>query len=267
MPILRNNPGADDCPALIVENLSAGYSGYHRAIEGISFAVEHGERIAVIGPNGAGKSTLFKVLAGLIPHSTGAISLHGEDCHTSHTMIGYVPQYDNTDWDFPVTVQDVVMMGRIRKIGWFRFPRRRDWLAVESTLQQVGMAEFGKRQIGQLSGGQRRRVFIARALVQETDVLLLDEPFGGVDVAAEHEIMETLDHLQTANITVLLSTHDLNLAATRANRLLILNQRVIAYGTANDALTPDVLSEVYGGRVAFFQKGGHMMIIADEHRH
>ena len=267
MPIYESTPGADDCPALIVENLSAGYSGHKHAIEGINFAVEHGERIAIIGPNGAGKSTLFKVLAGLIPHATGEISLHGEDCHTSHTMIGYVPQYDSTDWDFPVTVQDVVMMGRIRKIGWFRFPRRRDWLAVESALQQVGMAEFGKRQIGQLSGGQRRRVFVARALVQETDMLLLDEPFGGVDVAAEHEILETLDRLQEANITVLLSTHDLNLATTQANRLLILNRRVIAYGTANDTLTPDVLSEVYGGRVAFFQQGDRTMIIADEHRH
>jgi ABC-type Mn2+/Zn2+ transport system ATPase subunit len=267
IPLRRHHSDVDDCPALTIENLSAGYGGHHSAIEGIAFAVNHGERVAVIGPNGAGKSTLFKVLAGLIPHATGEISLHGEDCRTSHTMIGYVPQYDNTDWEFPVTVQDVVMMGRIRKIGWLRFPRQRDWQAVEAALQQVGMAEFGKRQIGQLSGGQRRRVFIARALVQETDVLLLDEPFSGVDVAAEHEIMETLDRLQSAFITVLLSTHDLNLATTQANRLLVLNRRVIAYGTAKDTLAPDVLSEAYGGRVAFFQKDDHMMVVADEHRH
>jgi ABC-type Mn2+/Zn2+ transport system ATPase subunit len=182
-------------------------------------------------------------------------------------MIGYVPQYDNTDWDFPVTVQDVVMMGRIRKMGWFRFPRQRDWQAVEAALQQVGMAEFGKRQIGQLSGGQRRRVFIARALAQETDVLLLDEPFGGVDVAAEHEIMETLDRLQAACITILISTHDLSLATTQADRLLVLNRRVIAYGTAANTLTPDVLSEAYGGRVAFFEQGDHIMFVADEHHH
>lgn len=259
-------PG-DDCPALVVENLSAGYVGQQHAIANINFSVERGERIAVIGPNGAGKSTLFKVLTGLIPHTTGEISLHGEDCHVSHTMIGYVPQYDNTDWDFPATVQDVVMMGRIRKIGWFRFPRRRDWTATEAALQQVGMADLAKRQIGQLSGGQRRRVFIARALVQETDVLLLDEPFGGVDVAAEHEIMEALNRLQQANITVILSTHDLNMASTQADQLLILNQKVIAFGKANEVLSPDVLNEVYGGRITMFQQEDHMMIIADEHRH
>lgn len=263
---IESNPSDDSCPALIVDNLSAGYPGQPRAIENVSFAVSRGERIAIIGPNGAGKSTLFKALVGLISHSTGAISLHGQDCRTSHTGIGYVPQHETIDWNFPVNVRDVVMMGRIRCIGWLHWPRQRDWDAIDWALQQVGIFDLRRRQIGQLSGGQRRRVFIARALAQATDVLLLDEPFTGVDMVAEQEIMETLDRLQANHITVLLATHDLNLAATRADRLLILKKRVIAYGKS-DVLRPDILQAVYSDSIQVFQQGDQFVLVADKHRH
>lgn len=251
--------------ALRVEGISAGYVGMRRAVADVSFDLGVGERIAVIGPKGAGKSTLFKALVGIIPHSGGQISLHGEDCRKSHTMIGYVPQHDDIDWSFPVTVRDVVMMGRTRQIGWLRWPGKADRVAVDAALAQVGMSAFAARQIGQLSGGQKRRVFVARALAQGTDVLLLDEPFSGVDVAAEHEIMETLDALHEQRISVLLATHDLNAAATKFDRLLLLNGCVIAFGTPDEVYVPDKLREAYGGRVGVFGSDAGMVFVADTH--
>ncbi|MBN1964243.1 MAG: metal ABC transporter ATP-binding protein [Anaerolineae bacterium] len=256
-----------DCPALTVEDLGAGYNGARKAVEGISFSVMPGEQIGVLGPNGAGKSTLFKAIVGLIPHHTGHISMHGEDCATSHKLVGYVPQYEEIDWRFPVTVRDVVMMGRVRRIGWLKWPRKHDWDAVDALLERVSMIRFRDRQIGQLSGGQKRRVFIARALAQETDVLLLDEPFSGVDAAAEAEIMEMLDLLRHAHVTVIVATHDLSMAAQTFDRLLLLNRRLIAYGTAAEVFTPETLSGAYGGRIGIFENEGRTLVIADEHDH
>ena len=250
---------------LAVRHISAGYLGNRDAIEDVSFDVYQGERISVIGPNGAGKSTLFKSLVGLIPHTKGYISLYGRDCETSHGLIGYVPQYESIDWNFPVTVFDVVMMGRIGKIGWFRFPRRKDRDFVLEVLTQVGMQDFAKRQIGELSGGQKRRVFIARALAQETDILLLDEPFSGVDVNAQQEIMNTLDKLTDSGITLILSTHDLSVASTEFDRMLLLKQRVIACGKPSDIFQPDILNEAYGNRIGIIQQNGQTVIIADRH--
>ncbi len=226
-----------------------------------------GERVSVIGPNGAGKSTLFKAIAGLIPHDTGEVSIHGCDCKSSHSMVGYVPQYEEIDWQFPVTVSDVVMMGRTRKIGLFRQPSGQDRAEVEHRLAQVGMEKYRNRQIGQLSGGQKRRVFIARALAQETDVLLMDEPFSGVDAAAEQEILNTLDILRENGVTVLLATHDLGMATEYFDKLLLLNRTIIAYGLPKDVFKPDNLRVAYGGRIGVFHEGGDVIILADEHGH
>ncbi len=256
----QSSPGAS-CPSLVVHQLSAGYPGARNVIENITFDVSPGERVAAIGPNGAGKSTLFKAIVGLIPHHTGYVSLNDEDCATSHTMIGYVPQQDEIDWNFPVTVRDVVMMGRIRKIGWLRLARRRDWEAVDSLLARVGMADFRHRQIGQLSGGQRRRVFIARALAQETDVLLLDEPFGGVDVAAGEEILEILDALHDDGVTVIVATHNMSLAAGRFDKLLLVNRRLIACGKPDEVFTAETLGKAYGGRIGVFRDGQQTIVV------
>lgn len=235
------------------------------AIQHVDFMLARGERMAIIGPNGAGKSTLFKTLIGLIPHSTGEISLNGKDCRTSHTMIGYVSQNQAIDRNFPVSVRDVVMLGRLRKMGWLRWPRRRDWDAVDKALEQVSLLAFRDRQIGQLSGGQMRRVFIARALAQETDVLLLDEPFSGVDATVEREITEALDRLRKDNITVLLATHDFQFATEKADRLLILNQRVIACGLPADVFVPDKLKAAYGKHGSVFIRDHPILFVADEH--
>ncbi|MGB1286209.1 MAG: metal ABC transporter ATP-binding protein [Aggregatilineales bacterium] len=233
-------------PVLIVDGLAAGYPGEGYVLKDATFTVMPGERIALIGPNGAGKSTLLKTIAGLIPHSEGNISIRGESCEDSHSMVGYVPQQDDIDWTFPVNVWDVVMMGRTRKIGWLRRPRQQDRKIVSHALQQVGMWDFAQRQIGQLSGGQKRRVFIARALAQETDVLLMDEPFNGVDVSAEQEIMQVLDQLTADGVTILLATHNLSMAAQHFDKLLLVKQKMLAFGTSDEVLRPDLLEIAYG---------------------
>ncbi|MBN1285692.1 MAG: metal ABC transporter ATP-binding protein [Anaerolineae bacterium] len=263
--ILQDSPDGASCPALTVHELSAGYRGARRAIQDVSFAVMPGERIGLFGPNGAGKSTLFKAVVGLIPHDTGHISMHGQDCRTSHDRVGYVPQAEEIDWSFPVTVRDVVMMGRARHIGWFRWPRRRDWETVDALLDRVGMLAFRSRQIGQLSGGQRRRVFVARALAQETDVLLLDEPFSGVDAAAEEEIFDTLDRLRDEGVSVVLATHDLGTATRRFDKLLLLNRALVAFGPPQSVFTPEALRKTYGGQIGVFQNGERSIIVMDEH--
>jgi manganese/iron transport system ATP-binding protein len=254
---------ADESLVLSVRNVSAGYPAARDAIREVSFDVTCGERVAVLGPNGAGKSTLFKAIVGLIPFGAGEISIHDQDCHTSHSLVGYVPQNTTVDWRFPATVGDVVMMGRLRQIGWFRFADRHDWEVVNHLLDQVGLVDLRDRRIGQLSGGQRQRVFIARALAQETDVLLLDEPFSGVDATAEREIMEVLDRLQAQRVTVLIATHDLNLASTRFDRVMLIRQRLIACGTPAEVFTPENFQLAYGGHVGVFRDGGFFVV--DEH--
>ena len=224
MSIFKRNHIDVSQPALLVENLSTGYPGNRYAVSDISFTVNSGERVAVIGPNGAGKSTLFKAIVGLLQFTHGHISIYGEDCHSSHSYVGYVPQQSAIDWSFPVSVFDVVMMGRCRHIGWFRLPRKRDHVIVYDILDHLSLSELAKRQISELSGGQRRRVFIARALAEDARIMVLDEPFSGVDQTAEQEIIDTLDILQRHGITILLSTHHMQNAALHADKVLILRQ-------------------------------------------
>jgi ABC-type Mn2+/Zn2+ transport system ATPase subunit len=252
-------------PALDLTNISAGYGNGKRALEEVSFSIAQGERVAVVGPNGAGKSTLFKVIVGLMPHLTGDVLVHGHSHHAGDCpSIGYVPQREAVDWNFPVTVMEVALMGRVKEIGWFRRPGRRDREAAHTALAQVGMERLASHPIGDLSGGQQQRVFIARALAQRADVLLLDEPFGGVDVEARNAIFNILDHLREQGVTVLLSTHDLEMATTRFDRLLLLNRKLFADGPAESALTPERLAAAYGGRLTFWQDGRPVTVAADE---
>lgn len=253
-------------PVLAVHNLSAGYNG-KPVLQNVSFDVYAGQRVGIIGPNGAGKSTLFKALVGLLPHQ-GEISIQGAPCRQSHTMIGYVPQYEAIDWKFPVTVWDVVMMGRARQIGYVLLPRRHDREAVRQALERVGMWTLRKRQIGELSGGQRRRVFIARALAQRANVLLLDEPFTGVDAQAEADIYEVLDVLREEGIAVLLATHNLVQAATHFDRLLLMSRgRMLAFGDPQDVYTPQLLAETFGDRIALWRDGDGYVMVADKPCH
>jgi manganese/iron transport system ATP-binding protein len=251
--------------ALTLTNISAEYNNGHRALDNVSFSINSGERVAIVGPNGAGKSTLFKVIVGLMPHLTGDVQVHGHSHHAGDCpSIGYVPQRDSVDWKFPVTVMDVALMGRVKEIGWLRRPGKTDRAAAHEALEQVGLADLTNRHISALSGGQQQRVFIARALTQRADVLLLDEPFSGVDVDAQNAIFGILDALQARKVTVLLSTHDLQMATTRFDRLLLLNRQLYADGPAATSLSPDRLAAAYGGRLTFWQEGKPVTVTADD---
>ncbi|NJN44578.1 MAG: metal ABC transporter ATP-binding protein [Anaerolineae bacterium] len=218
------------------------------ALRDISFALKRGELVAVIGPNGAGKSTLLRLAAGTIKPSVGTVLTHGT-LPSEHICIAFVPQRSQVDLSFPVTVEDVVMMGRVRQIGLFRRPHRRDWEYVRKSLERVNAVDLAKRQIGELSGGQQQRVFIARALAQETDLMLLDEPMTGLDVPSQEKILEILGNLRPDGVTVLVATHDLNLAAERFDRVMLLNKKLLAFGPGAEVVTTENLLAAYGGHI------------------
>ncbi len=252
-------------PVLTVDNLTVSYNGQH-ALENVSFRVQARERVAIVGPNGAGKSTLFKALVGLISTRAGQVQTNGAE-------FGYVTQRSAVDWTFPVTVHDVVMMGRVSKMGWLRWQRPLDREIVGQCLAEVGMSNYASRQIGELSGGQQQRVFIARALAQEATILLMDEPFSGVDAPSQEAILEILDHLRDQGVTMLVSTHDLNLAVERFDQLALLNRRLVAYGAPDQAVTPQTLAAAYGGS-ALWRGEDYAMVVGDidccgegEHHH
>ena len=251
-------------PALQVIKLSAGYPGNRQALNDISFTVESGERVAIIGPNGAGKSTLFKAIVGVLPFSAGRISIYGEDCHSSHSNVGYVPQQSAIDWTFPASVFDVVMMGRSRHIGWLRWPSKDDRDIVHDILEHLSLDGLATRQISELSGGQRRRVFIARALAQDTRVMVLDEPFSGVDQTSEQEIIETLDILTSHGITILLSTHHMENASLHFDKILILKGEVLAYGEAKAVMKPENLTRAFGGAIPVFAHSDELLMFSKD---
>jgi manganese/iron transport system ATP-binding protein len=254
-----------DHSALALAHVSANYGKGQPVLDDVSFSIRHGERVAVVGPNGAGKSTLFKVIVGLLPHLTGDVQVHGHSHHAGDCpAIGYVPQREAIDWQFPLSVNDVVLMGTIRAVGWLRRPGPAARQAARQALEQVGLAALANRPIGDLSGGQQQRVFIARALAQHADVLLLDEPFSGVDVEAQEAIFTLLDTLRQQHVSVIISTHDLHMATTRFDRLLLLNRRLVADGPADAVLTPERLAAAYGGRLVVWSEGRPMTVATDE---
>lgn len=243
---------------LELEHVTVAYAG-QVALDDISLHIPHGARLAVVGPNGAGKSTLFKALASLVPLQRGRILIHGQALGRQPDSIAYVPQRREIDSSFPVTVRDVVMMGRYGRLGWFRRPGAADRAAVERCLQQLGIASLADRPIGDLSGGQQQRTFLARALAQEPHILLLDEPFNGVDIATQEATLRLLGELQRQKVTVLLSTHDLGLAASHFDRVLLLNRRLVAYGPPEQVIVAPTLSEAFGQQM-FVLPGGAMVV-------
>lgn len=216
------------------------------ALDKITFQAAPGEQIAIIGPNGAGKSTLLKVAAGLFKPASGSVKMFGYT-PDKHICIAYVPQRSEIDWQFPVTVADVVMMGRTRQIGLLRRPGKRDREIVQASLERVQMAHLAHKQIGELSGGQQQRVFIARALALEANLLLMDEPLAGLDMPSQEAMLDILHSLRPDNVTVLLATHDLGLAAERFDRVMLLHKQIVALGPAMAVLTTANLAAAYGG--------------------
>ncbi|MBN1217365.1 MAG: metal ABC transporter ATP-binding protein [Anaerolineae bacterium] len=232
------------------------------ALNDVSFQLHKGERVAVIGPNGAGKSTLFNVISGVLSPTLGNVNIYGHR-PGEHICIAYVPQRSHVDWKFPVNVADVVMMGRARKLGLFRWPRRQDWDYVNDSLELVGMAHLAKRQIGELSGGQQQRVFIARALAQEAELMLMDEPLTGLDVKSQEEIFSILEKLRQRAVTIMVATHDLNLAAERFDRLMLLNGHILGFGKAKEVFTADLLNQAYSGQLRLIETANGTMVLSD----
>ena len=206
--------------------------------------------VAIIGPNGAGKSTLIKAVLGLVPRLAGEVSVYGVSLRRARRKIAYVPQRTSVDWDFPASAEDVVTMGLYGTIGWCRPVRRRHRETARACLYRVGMADFADRQIGQLSGGQQQRVFLARALAQDAELYLMDEPFAGVDAATEHAIVDVMAEIRDAGSTVICVHHDLQTVATYFDHALILNVRPVAAGPIEQVLTEENLQSAYGGRLA-----------------
>jgi manganese/iron transport system ATP-binding protein len=251
---------------LEVKDLAAGYD-QGPAIEGIRFAIEPGQMVGVIGPNGAGKSTLFKAILGLIPRLRGEILLHEGDAIRQRAMMGYLPQLDAIDRTFPVSVEDVVLMGRYRRIGWCRRPGTEDVRAVRSALERVELLPHAETQIGKLSGGQQQRALLARVLAQDPHLLLLDEPVSGVDATTQHAIFAVLEELRNNGKTVVVATHDLNCVIERFDQVLCLNRTVIAYGPPKETFRADILDQTYGSHLMIVDVGDRRVVVADEHTH
>jgi manganese/iron transport system ATP-binding protein len=239
---------------LELDNVTVSYNG-RPALQEVTFQVPHGAQVAVVGANGAGKSTLFKALVGLLPVRSGRILIHGQPLGSHHDCVAYVPQREDVEWRFPVTVEDVVMMGRFRRQGWLKRPSPQDRIAVSSSLAQMGIASLAKRSIGELSGGQQQRAFLARALAQEPHILLMDEPFTGVDIATQEATLDLLTQLKIQQVTIMISTHDLSLAARHFDLVLLLHRRVVAFGSPTDVLNAHALSEAFGGQVLVLDNG------------
>ena len=243
----HRHPHQSDAPILRAENLGVRYdSGI--ALENATFELNLGERLAVVGPNGAGKSTLLKVIAGVLSPTEGHVQIFGNE-PGGHICIAYVPQRNQVDWSFPVSVADVVMMGRVGQLGLFRNPKASDWDLVNEALDVVRMTHLAKRQISQLSGGQQQRMFIARALAQEAELMLMDEPLSGLDINSQEEVFGILDKLKEQRVTVMVSLHDLKVAAQRFERVMLLNHKMLAIGNPDSVLNPDNLVAAYGGHL------------------
>jgi len=245
----RNSPVPDAAPLpLEIRDLTVSYDR-KAVLWNVNLDVAAGRIVGIVGPNGAGKTTLIKAIMGLLPRQAGTVRINGGPLKKQPGAIGYVPQRESVDWDFPVTVHDVVMMGTYGRLGLFRRPGRRERELCERCLQQVQMLPFAHRQIANLSGGQQQRVFLARALAQEAMIYLMDEPFAGVDAVTESAIIDLLRDLRDKGGTILVVHHDLQTAAEYFDEILLLNRRVVAYGPTKEVFTTENLRATYGGRL------------------
>lgn len=241
-----------------VEDVTVTYRNGHTALHDASFKIPTGTICALVGVNGSGKSTLFKAIMGFVPTARGKVSVFGLSVHQAlkNNIIAYVPQAEEVDWSFPVLVEDVVMMGRYGRMNFMRIASQKDKDAVTNALRRVDMLDFRHRQIGELSGGQKKRVFLARALAQESKVILLDEPFTGVDVKTEEAIIKLLQVLRKEGHVMLVSTHNLGSVPEFCDRTILLKETVLAYGLTSEIFTQQNLERTFGGVLRHFVLGG-----------
>ncbi len=244
--LMRATPATP--PPLEVRGLTVAYLDAP-VLQDVNWSVAPGRLVGIVGPNGAGKSTLLKAALGLVRPRAGTIRLFGDASDAGRARIGYVPQRASVDWDFPISAVEVVAMGLYRRIGWLSRVSGRHREAARRALETVGLAEIADRPIGQLSGGQQQRVFLARALVQEADLYLMDEPFAGVDAATEAAMLDVLRRLRAEGRTVVVVHHDLSTVADYFDDVLLLARRVVAAGPVAEVFTPDAVMATYGGRM------------------
>src|SRR5262245_49141707 len=245
-------------PPIEVHDLTVSYDK-KPVLWNIDVAIPEGQIIGIIGPNGAGKSTLIKAILGLLPAESGWVKIYGEPLARQRRLVGYVPQRESVDWDFPVTVRDVVLMGTYGRLGLFRRPGKAERELCDRCLDQVGMAAYAGRQIANLSGGQRQRVFLARALAQESRIYLMDEPFVGVDAATEAAIVDLLRDLKDKGRTLLVVHHDLQTAPDYFDSMLLLNMRLVAFGPTQEMFTTALLQKTYGGRLTILAEAAEQV--------
>ena len=251
----QDQRGPEDVP-LWINDLTVAY---HRkpVLWDIDLNLPEGKLIAVVGPNGAGKSTLIKSVLGLVPKASGAVSIYGKSYESQRHLVGYVPQRESVDWDFPVNAIDVVAMGIYRQIGWFKPVSRQHREKALEELEKVGMTAYARRQISQLSGGQQQRVFLARALAQDALLYFMDEPFAGVDVATERAIIALLKELKSAGKTCVVVHHDLQTVPTYFDHVVLLNMRVVDSGPIDTVFTEENLKRTYGGKLTLLTQALH----------
>ena len=260
---------ADTGSGIAASGMTVTYRNGLTALRSASFTVPKGSITALVGVNGAGKSTIFKAIMGFVPLAAGEIRLLGRTVPQAlkRNLVAYVPQSEEVDWSFPVLVEDVVMMGRYGHMGFLRRPRAADHAAVEQALGRVDMLNFRHRQIGELSGGQKKRVFLARALAQDGQVILLDEPFTGVDVKTEEQIITLLRELRDEGRVMLVSTHNLGSVPEFCDRVVLVKGTVLAYGPTAQVFTRENLEKAFGGVLRHFTLGGQQLHDDDDPRH
>jgi manganese/zinc/iron transport system ATP- binding protein len=258
-------PAVSDHPAGAPLSIHDMTVAYHRrpVLWDIDYDAPPGQLVAIVGPNGSGKTTLLRAVLDLVPKVSGDVHVFGRPYREVRHRVAYVPQRESVDWDFPISALQVVCMGLYRKIGWFRPVTRRWREKAREALDRVGMADYAQRQISQLSGGQQQRVFLARALVQEADLYLMDEPFAGVDAATERAIVEILRGLRRDGKTALVVHHDLQTVQEYFDSLLLLNMRLVAAGRVEEVFTADNLRKTYGGKLALLDQVGWRMKLGE----
>jgi len=236
---------------------------YHKkpVLWDVDLEVPAGKLVGIVGPNGAGKSTMIKAVMGLVPKASGWVKVYGRPYEEMRQVIGYVPQRESVDWDFPISALEVVLMGRYGRLGWVRRPGVEDRRLAREALAKVGMAEYAERQISQLSGGQQQRVFLARALVQDARLYLMDEPFSGVDAATERAIIDLLVELRSQHKTILVVHHDLQTVTNYFDWVIMINMRVVANGPTAEVFTNENLQKTYGGRLTLLSEAAQAMAV------
>lgn len=254
----QQSPTQNGTVPLSVDDLTVAY---HRkpVIWDVGFDIPAGSLVGIVGPNGSGKTTLLKAAMDLIPRASGRVRVFGDTYRRNRDRVGYVPQRESVDWDFPVDALDVVTMGLYSEVGWCLPVRRRHRQAAMEALDRVGIADLARRQISQLSGGQQQRTFLARALVQNADLYLMDEPFAAVDAATERAIVEILREMKNRGKTAVVIHHDLPTVPEYFDYVVLLNMRVVAHGPVEDVFTPDNLHKTYGGRLTLLDEVSEAM--------